>query len=113
MSLVGCAQKPSREIVTEDDQVSTVPASSLLEQAQEAIDKGDFRNADPLLQQLNFSARTPVETLQYNLLVLEYAIAQKNISQSQQVLDRIDREQLNQSSDKQQIQLRVIKGTLP
>ena len=110
MSLVGCAQKPSREIVTEDDQVITVPASSLLEQAQEAIEKGDFRNADPLLQQLNFSARTPAETLQYNLLALEYAIAQKNINQSQQVLDRIDREQLNQSSDKQQIQYGLLKA---
>ena len=110
MSLVGCAQKPSREIVTEDDQVITAPASSLLEQAQEAIEKGDFRNADPLLQQLNFSARTPAETLQYNLLALEYAIAQKNINQSQQVLDRIDREQLNQSSDKQQIQYGLLKA---
>ena len=59
MSLVGCAQKPSRQIITEDGQVSAVPASTLLEEAQEAIEKGDFRNADPLLQQLNFSARTP------------------------------------------------------
>lgn len=110
MSLIGCAQKPSREIVTEDDQVSTEPASNLLEQAQEAIERGDFRNADPLLQQLNLSARSPAETLQYNLLVLEYAIAQKNISQSQQVLDRIDRDQLNQSSDDQQIQYGLLKA---
>lgn len=110
MSLIGCAQKPSREIVTEDDQVSTEPASNLLEQAQEAIERGDFRNADPLLQQLNLSARSPAETLQYNLLVLEYAIAQKNVSQSQQVLDRIDRDQLNQSSDNQQIQYGLLKA---
>lgn len=110
MSLVGCAQKPSREIITEDGQVSAVPASTLLEEAQEAIEKGDFRNADPLLQQLNFSARTPAETLQYNLLALEYAIGQKNANQSQQVLNRIDRDQLNQSSDKQQIQYGLLKA---
>ncbi|MBL4798586.1 MAG: penicillin-binding protein activator [Oleispira sp.] len=110
MSLVGCAQKPSREIITEDGQVSAVPAATLLEEAQEAIDNGDFRNANPLLQQLNFSARTPIETLQYNLLALEYAIGLKNINQSQQVLNRFDRDQLNQSSDQQQIKYGLLKA---
>lgn len=110
MSLVGCAQKPSREIITEDGQISAVPAATLLEEAQEAIDEGDFRNANPLLQQLNLSARTPIETLQYNLLALEYAIGLKNINQSQQVLHRIDRDQLNQSSDQQQIKYGLLKA---
>jgi len=110
MSLVGCAQKPSREIITEDGQESAVPASTLLEQAQEAIEAKDFRNADPLLQQLNFSARTPAETLQYNLLALEYALGKKNVSQSQQVLNRINRDQLNQSDDQQQIKYGLLKA---
>ncbi len=110
MSLVGCAQKPSREIITEDGVITAEPASNLLEQAQRAIDAGEFRNADQLLQQLNFSARTPKETLQYNLLALEYAIKQKNIDQSQQVLSRINRDQLNQSSTKKQIKYGLLKA---
>ena len=110
VSLVGCAQKPSREIITEDGPVNVVPASTLLEQAQRAIDAGEFRNADPLLQQLNFSARTPAETLQYNLLALQYAIGRKHIDQSQQVLNRIDRTQLNNSSSKDQIRYGLLKA---
>jgi outer membrane PBP1 activator LpoA protein len=110
MSLVGCAQKPNREIITEDDAVSTAPSSTLLEEAKQAIKEGDFRNADPLLQQLNFSARTDEETLQYNLLALEYALGLKNVSQSQQVLNRINRAQLNQSSAKQQIRYGLLKA---
>ncbi len=110
MSLVGCAQKPSREIISEDGEISAVPASTLLEQAQQAIDAGEFRNADPLLQQLNFSARTPAETLQYNLLALEYAIGRKHVDQSQQVLNRIDRTQLDQSSAHDQIRYGLLKA---
>jgi outer membrane PBP1 activator LpoA protein len=110
MSLVGCAQKPSREIISEDGEISAVPASTLLEQAQQAIDAGEFRNADPLLQQLNFSARTPAETLQYNLLALEYAIGRKHVDQSQQVLSRIDRAQLDQSSAHDQIRYGLLKA---
>ncbi|MFT6114136.1 MAG: outer membrane PBP1 activator LpoA protein [Oleispira sp.] len=110
VSLAGCAQKPSREIITEDGPVNVVPASTLLEQAQRAIDAGEFRNADPLLQQLNFSARTPAETLQYNLLALQYAIGRKHIDQSQQVLNRIDRTQLNNSSSKDQIRYGLLKA---
>jgi outer membrane PBP1 activator LpoA protein len=111
MSLIGCAQKPSRVIVmTEDSPVVDVPASTLLEKAQQAIDAGEFRNADPLLQQLNFSARTPAETLQYNLLALQYAIGRKHVDQSQQVLKRINRDQLNQSSRKNQIRYSVLKS---
>ena len=110
MSLVGCAQKPSREIISEDGEISAVPASTLLEQAQQAIDAGEFRNADPLLQQLNFSARTSAETLQYNLLALEYAIGLKQVDQSQQVLNRIDRDQVNQSSTKDQIRYGLLKA---
>jgi outer membrane PBP1 activator LpoA protein len=111
MSLIGCAQKPSRMIViTEDSPVIDVPASTLLEKAQQAIDAGEFRNADPLLQQLNFSARTPAETLQYNLLALQYAIGRKHVDQSQQVLKRINRAQLNQSSRKNQIRYSVLKS---
>ena len=111
MSLIGCAQKPSRVIViTEDSPVVDLPASTLLEKAQQAIDAGEFRNADPLLQQLNFSARTPAETLQYNLLALQYAIGRKHVDQSQQVLKRINRAQLNQSSRKNQIRYSVLKS---
>jgi outer membrane PBP1 activator LpoA protein len=110
VSLVGCAQKPSREIITENSPVNAVPASTLLEQAQQAIDAGEFRNADPLLQQLNFSARTPVETLQYNLLALQYAIGRRHIDQSKQVLNRIDRTQLNNSSRKDQIRYGLLKA---
>lgn len=110
MSLIGCAQKPSREIITEDEQSSAIPAATLLEEAQEAIQEGDLHRAAPLLQQLNFSARTHAETLQYNLLALEYALKQKNIDQSQQVLNRINREQLNRSSNKQQIQYSLLKA---
>jgi outer membrane PBP1 activator LpoA protein len=110
MSLVGCAQKPSREIISEDGQITTVPASTLLEKAQEAIEAGEFRNADPLLQQLNFSARTPAETLQYNLLALEYALGRKHVDQSQQVLNRINRAQLDQSSTKDQIRYGLLKA---
>lgn len=110
MSLVGCAQKPSREMMTDDNQADAVPASTLLEQAQQAIDAGEFRNADPLLQQLNFSARTDKETLQYNLLALEYAIKRKHVDQSQQVLNRIDRDQLNRSSKKDQIRYGLLKA---
>ncbi|CCK77212.1 LppC family lipoprotein [Oleispira antarctica RB-8] len=110
VSLVGCAQKPSREIITEDRQISAVPASTLLEQAKRAIELGQFRNAEPLLQQLNFSARTPVETLQYNLLALEYAIGLKHVDQSQQVLNRIDRDQINQSSTKDQVRYGLLKA---
>jgi len=110
VSLVGCAQKPSREIIIEDGEIPTVPAATLIEEAQQAIDAGEFRNADPLLQQLNFSARTPEETLQYNLLALEYAIGRKNVDQSNQVLNRINREQLDQSSDQDQIRYGLLKA---
>jgi outer membrane PBP1 activator LpoA protein len=110
VSLVGCAQKPSREIIAEDGALTAVPTSSLLEQAQQAIEAGEFRNADPLLQQLNASARTSKETLQYNLLALEYAIKLKNIDQSQQVLDRINNDQLNQSSKELQIKHGLLKA---
>jgi outer membrane PBP1 activator LpoA protein len=110
VSLVGCAQKPSREIITENSPVNAVPASTLLEQAQRAIDAGEFRNADPLLQQLNFSARTPAETLQYNLLALQYAIGRKHIDQSKQVLNRIDPTQLINSSSKDQIRYSLLKA---
>ena len=110
VSLVGCAQKPSREIIAEDGALTAVPTSSLLEQAQQAIEAGEFRNADPLLQQLNASARTSKETLQYNLLALEYAIKLKNIDQSQQVLDRIKHDQLNQSSKELQIKHGLLKA---
>ena len=110
VSLVGCAQKPSREIIAEDGALTAVPTSSLLEQAQQAIEAGEFRNADPLLQQLNASARTSKETLQYNLLALEYAIKLKNIDQSQQVLDRINHDQLNQSSKELQIKHGLLKA---
>jgi outer membrane PBP1 activator LpoA protein len=110
MSLVGCAQKPSREIIAEDGAINAVPASSLLEQTQQAIEAGEFRNADSLLQQLNASIRTPQETLQYNLLALEYAIKQKNIDQSQQVLSRINRDQVNQSSKEIQIKHGLLKA---
>ena len=110
VSLVGCAQKPSREIIAEDGALTAVPTSSLLEQALQAIEAGEFRNADPLLQQLNASARTSKETLQYNLLALEYAIKLKNIDQSQQVLDRINNDQLNQSSKELQIKHGLLKA---
>lgn len=110
VSLLGCAQKPSREVIIEDGELPIVPAATLIEEAQQAISAGEFRNADPLLQQLNFSARTPEETLQYNLLALEYAIARRNVDQSQQVLNRIDREQLNQSDDQQQIHYGLLKA---
>ncbi len=110
VSLLGCAQKPSREVIIEDGELPVVPAATLIEEAQQAISAGEFRNADPLLQQLNFSARTPAETLQYNLLALEYAIARRNVDQSQQVLNRIDREQLNQSDDQQQIHYGLLKA---
>jgi outer membrane PBP1 activator LpoA protein len=110
VSLVGCAQKPSREIITEDGPVNTVPALTLLDEAQRAIDAGEFRNADPLLQQLNFSTLTAAETLQYNLLALQYAIGRRHIDQSQQVLNRIDRIQLNNSSRKDQIRYGLLKA---
>ena len=110
MSLVGCAQKPSREMITDDGLVNTVPASTLLEQAKQAIDAGEFRNADSLLQQLNTAARSKEETLQYNLLALEYSIEQKNVDQSQQVLNRISRDQLNRSTVDDQIRFGLLKA---
>lgn len=110
VSLVGCAQKPSREIIAEDGAISAVPTSSLLKQTQQAIEAREFRNADSLLQQLNVSVRTSPETFQYNLLALEYAIKLKNIDQSQQVLDRINHDQLNQSSKELQIKHGLLKA---
>jgi len=110
LSLLGCAQKPSREVIIEDGKLPVVSAAILIEEAQEAISAGDFRNADPLLQQLNFSTLTPVETLQYNLLALEYAIGRKHVDQSQQVLNRIDRAQLDQSTTKDQIRYGLLKA---
>jgi hypothetical protein len=110
LSLLGCAQKPSREVIIEDGEIPAVPAATLIEEAQEAINTGDFRNADPLLQQLNFSARTPAETLQYNLLALEYAISRKNVDQSHQVINRINREQLDASDINDQIRYGLLKA---
>jgi outer membrane PBP1 activator LpoA protein len=110
LSLLGCAQKPSREIITEDGKLPVVPAATLIEEAQEAITAGEFRNADPLLQQLNFSTLTPAETLQYNLLALEYAIGRKQVDQSQQILNRINRAQLDQSTNKDQINYGLLKA---
>jgi uncharacterized protein len=110
LSLIGCAQKPSREVIIEDGEIPAVPAATLIEEAQQAISAGEFRNADPFLQQLNFSARTSEETLQYNLLALEYAIGRKNVDQSKQVLNRINREQLDQSSDQDQIRYGLLKA---
>ena len=110
LSLLGCAQKPNRDVIVEDGEIPVVPAATLIEEAQQAISAGEFRNADPLLQQLNFSARTPAETLQYNLLALEYAIGRKNVDQSQQVLNRINRDQLNQSDESQQIHYGLLKA---
>jgi outer membrane PBP1 activator LpoA protein len=110
LSLLGCAQKPSREVIIEDGKLPVVSAEILIEEAQEAISAGDFRNADPLLQQLNFSPLSPVETLQYNLLALEYAIGRKHVDQSQQVLNRINREQLDQSTTKDQIRYGLLKA---
>ncbi len=110
MSLVGCAQKPSREMITDDGLVNTVSVSTLLEQAKQAIDAGEFRNADSLLQQLNTAARSKEETLQYNLLALEYSIEKKNVDQSQQVLNRISRDQLNRSTVDNQIRFGLLKA---
>ena len=110
LSLLGCAQKPSRAVIIEDGGIPTVPAATLIEEAQEAINTGDFRNADPLLQQLNVSARTPTETLQYNLLALEYALGRKNVDQSQHALTRINREQLNMSDTNNQIRYGLLKA---
>lgn len=110
LSLLGCAQKPSRDVIIEDGEIPAVPAATLIEEAQQAINAGEFRNADPFLQQLNFSDLTPAETLQYNLLALEYSIGRKNVDQSQQVLNRINREQLNQSNTDQQIHYGLLKA---
>ena len=110
LSLLGCAQKPSREVIIEDGKRPTVSAAILIEEAQEAISARDFRNADPLLQQLNFSTLTPIETLQYNLLALEYAIGRKHVDQSQQILNRINREQLDQSTAEDQIRYGLLKA---
>jgi len=110
LSLLGCAQKPSREVIIEDGKRPTVSAAILIEEAQEAISARDFRNADPLLQQLNFSTLTPIETLQYNLLALEYAIGRKHVDQSQQILNRINREQLDQSTTEDQIRYGLLKA---
>lgn len=109
VSLLGCAQKPSRNVIV-DGEIPVVPAATLIKEAQQAISAGEFRNADSFLQQLNFSTLTPAETLQYNLLSLEYAIGLRNVDQSQQVLNRIDRDQLNLSHTEQQIQYGLLKA---
>lgn len=110
LSLLGCAQKPSRDVVITDDGVPSVPAATLLKKAKKAIKAGEFRNADLLLQQLNTAKLTPAETLQHDLLELEYAIQRKDVDQSQQVLTRINRDQLNRSAKKQQIRFSLLKA---
>ena len=110
LSLLGCAQKPSRDVVIDDGVKATAPTKNLIKQAQQAIDAGEFRNADPLLQQLNSANRTAAETLQFNLVALEYALQSKDINQSEQILNRIDRDQLNKSKQDQQIQYGLLKA---
>lgn len=110
LSLLGCAQKPNRDVIIEDGEIPAVPVATLLEEAQQAISAGEFRNADPLLQQLNSSNRSPAENLHFNLLSLEYALVRKNVDQSQQVLNRINRDQVNQSHKSQQIHYGLLKA---
>lgn len=110
LSLLGCAQKPSRDVIINDGKVTAASTTALLTGAQQAINAGEFRNADLLLQQLNSAKLTAAETLQYNLLELDYAIARKDVDQSQQVLSRIDREQLNRSNKDEQIRFSILKA---
>lgn len=110
LSLLGCAQTPNRNVVIEDSAVQKVPAATLIKNAQLAINAGEFRNADLLLQQLNSTKLTSAETLQYNLIELEYAIHRKDINQSQKILARINRTQLNRSNKKQQIRYSLLKA---
>lgn len=108
LSLLGCAQTPNRNAVSEDGAGS--PAALLIEQAKLAIDAGEFRNADLLLQQLNTTPRTPAQSLEFNLLALEYLIANNNSEQAQLVLDNIDQEELSKSDDQTQIRYSLLKA---
>jgi outer membrane PBP1 activator LpoA protein len=96
LSLLGCAQTPNRDVVLENGTGS--PAALLIEETKLAINAGEFRNADLLLQQLNATPRTPAENLQFNLLALEFAITQKDVEQAKLFLDSVDEEQLNKST---------------
>ena len=110
LSLFGCAQKPSRDVVLDDQVKPILTTKKLIKKAQQAINAGEFRNADPLLQQLNSASRTSTETLQLNLLTLQYALKNKDVDQSEQILNQIDRGQLNKSKQSLQIQYGLLKA---
>jgi outer membrane PBP1 activator LpoA protein len=107
--LVACAQKPQTQSL-EIEELPGIEAQTLLNDAQSAIEDGQFRNADPLLQQLQQRPLNTNEQLQLDLLMLELALQRKSVANAKAVLDTIDQPTLRNSPEDQQIRYGLLKA---
>lgn len=107
--LAACAQKPQTQSIVIDE-LPGIEAQTLLDDAQAAIRDGQFRNADPLLQQLQQRPLSANEQLQLDLLLLRLTIERKSVANAKAVLDRIDQATLHNSPEQQQINYGLLKA---
>lgn len=108
LGLAGCAQNPGRTPVT-----GTEPAGEsvdLIDRLQEAVEGGQFRNAEPLLQQLSQHSLSEEDQLRLDLLLLELFLAEGNVARADEILQNINRDQLNRSDTELQIRYGLLKA---
>ena len=110
LGLAGCAQKPVPKAVVIEE-LPSAPAQNLLADAAAAVKDGQFRNADPLLQQLLQRSLSNADRLQVELLLLELALERKNVAAAQEVLNRVNRDQIDLSPVDTQIRYGLLKAS--